>query len=293
LLHAPAFANVEAVTLLTVRHTDEGGCFERVECPPNPRLRGIVRRYAGYRYHSSQKLRRREAAQDAVTLILNLGPSMRVEGPTLAAVEVDSFIAPIADTYALTEEEATAHGLQVDLSPLGAFMLLGVPMGDLPGLVVPLEDIVGPAAPRLLEQLFLTDTWKRRFEVLDSFICARLEGAPEPSPDVGWAWRRLSETSGQMPIGALAGELGCSRRHLTARFRDQIGPTPKAVARIMRFQRAFRRIARDDGSRFAAIAQDCGYYDQAHLNRDFRELAGTTPGSILASLIPEGFGVSA
>jgi len=94
-----------------------------------------------------------------------------------------------------------------------------------------------------------------------------------------------------VPVGRLARELGCSRRHLIGRFREQIGPAPKTAARLVRFQRAVRLLERDDGRRFAEIAQRCGFYDQAHMNREFRDLAGAPPGEFVARLLPDGFGV--
>jgi AraC-like DNA-binding protein len=173
-------------------------------------------------------------------------------------------------------------------------MLLGVPMSELSEIVVPLDDVLGAEASLLVEQLFLAGDWRRRFELLDSFLVARLEGARKrPSPDAVWAWQRLVETAGKLPVERLAAELSCSRRHLTRRFREQIGPAPKAAARILRFQSAARQLAVDDGRRFADIAHDCGYFDQAHLNRDFRELSGTTPGAFLATRLPGPLGVAA
>src|SRR5262249_32611765 len=98
---------------------------------------------------------------------------------------------------------------------------------------------------------------------------------------------------GRAEIGALASDLGYSRRRLSARFSEEFGVPPKTFARILRFERAAALLSRDDGTRFAEIAQDCGYYDQAHLNRDFREFAGTPPGSCVGRLLPDGGGVSA
>jgi AraC-like DNA-binding protein len=58
--------------------------------------------------------------------------------------------------------------------------------------------------------------------------------------------------------------------------------------RILRFQRAARDLARPDGPSLCEIALDCGYYDQAHLNRDFREFAGRTPTELMAARLPGG-----
>jgi len=272
----------------------ELGRFERVERQPHPGLDGIAYRYCGYSHETAgQVVRRREVAQDQVTIILGFGPPLRVGGPGLEPAEHHSFVAALTDTFAVTEH-GPLHGIQVDLSPVGAHMLFGVAMHELSAqLVVPLEDVIGDAARELVERLHDAPGWDARFTLLDRYIAARAHAARQPSPDVEHAWHRLTQTGGRLRIGALARELGCSRRHLTARFAEQIGPPPKTAARLIRFQRAVRLLGRDDGSRFAEIAQDCGYCDQAHLNRDFRELAGTPPGALVASMLPEGFGVAA
>ncbi len=265
-----------------------------MERAPHPSLAGIVRRYCGYRHQGTGLARRREVAQAEVTIILGLGPSLRVGGPSHSDCEYGSFVAALTDTHAITEERDSLHGIEINLSPLGAHMLFGVAMHELSEhLVVPLADVLGVEIDRLLERLAQAPTWELRFAILDAYIAARVERARRPSPDVAWAWRRLEETGGLIPVGALAQELACSRRHLSSRFREQIGPAPKTAARLLRFKQAVQLLERDDGRRFAEIAQRCGYYDQAHLNRDFRELAGATPTQHVARLLPDGMGIAA
>lgn len=84
-----------------------------------------------------------------------------------------------------------------------------------------------------------------------------------------------------MSVETLADTLSVSRQHLALQFRQQVGITPKLFARICRFRRALallRDPARDGD--LAALAADCGYFDQSHLIRDFRDFADGTPGSL-------------
>ena len=107
---------------------------------------------------------------------------------------------------------------------------------------------------------------------------------------MAWALSRLWQTGGKERVESLATELGCSRRYLLARFREQVGLGPKTVARLIRFGTVRRRIERAP-TRWADVAYECGYADQSHLARDFRELAGTTPADFLRRLLPGHGGV--
>jgi len=80
----------------------------------------------------------------------------------------------------------------------------------------------------------------------------------------------------------LADEVGWSRRHLIARFRQQVGLPPKTLSRIVRFAGLARRLEAPDRPGLARLATEAGYYDQTHLNREFREFTGTTPTSFSA-----------
>ena len=163
-------------------------------------------------------------------------------------------------------------------------MLLGVPMHEIAGRIMPFE---GELPDRLAE----AGGWEERFAIVDSAIGSRLLAATPPPPDVEHAWQRLAETRGRIGIAALAAELGCSRRHLAARFRDHVGVPPKAAARVLRFHHAMERL-REGGDRWADVALDCGYYDQPHLNREFRELAGVPPGELFP-FVQDGAGRAA
>jgi AraC-like DNA-binding protein len=157
--------------------------------------------------------------------------------------------------------------------------------------VVDLDALLPPA---FVTRLGALETWAARFDALDAFLLARRERAAPPRPDVAFAWSRLVQTHGAVRVGQLCAELGCSRRHLAARFADDVGLAPKAVGRVLRFRRVISLLDGEDGPRrLAEIAAAGGYCDQPHLNRDFRALAGCTPGEYLARRLPAGRGVEA
>jgi AraC-like DNA-binding protein len=287
---------MDAQAVTVVRHDSPLGRWEMASRDPDPRLSGYVGAYTGYVEQTPGPLRRREVPSTHVTLILSFGPAIGVGGPGAAGAPAHSrtsFVAGLHDAPVVTEHAGRQHGIEVRLAPLAAGRVLGVPMDALANQVVALEDLLGRDAERLVEALYDAPGWAARFALLDEVIAARLQAGRPPSPGVAWAWGRLGETHGAVPIGALAAELGWSRRHLGARFREQVGIPPKLLARILRFERVVARLIHAPGECWAEVAYDCGYYDQAHLNRDFRAFAGSTPTAFLAARMPDAGGFAA
>lgn len=210
----------------------------------------------------------------AVTVIINLG------APFGALPR--SFAAGLTDTAGVVEQNGEIECVDLKFTPVGAYSLLGVPMDELTGRVVDLDDL--PGFRELSERVAERPTWDGRFALIDRFLLDRLERGPRPADEVAFAWQRLVATRGSLPIGALAEEVGWSRRHLVAKFRQQVGLPPKTIARILRFQHLLERL-RGGPVDLTRLAAECGYYDQSHLNRDFREFAGITPGDYLARLV--------
>jgi AraC-like DNA-binding protein len=85
-------------------------------------------------------------------------------------------------------------------------------------------------------------------------------------------------------VSEVADHLGVSERHRRRVFREAVGVSPKAFARLRRFQRAVRAAREDGAASWASIAAGAGYYDQAHLITEFRAIAGVTPRVLLGEL---------
>lgn len=85
-------------------------------------------------------------------------------------------------------------------------------------------------------------------------------------------------------MNAVALDLGVSERHLRRVFRESVGVSPKTFAKLARFHRALRAACNDVHASWASIAAAAGYYDQAHLNAEFRTIAGVTPQALRGEL---------
>lgn len=281
------------LSLHVERHASELGSWELARRAPHPRLAPHVLDYCGYREDTPAPLRRRELPSSRITLILSFCEPIRLTPSRgVAPATFTSFAAGLHDGPVVTEHAGAQHGMEVGLSPLGAHALLGVPPGELGNAVVCLDDLLGPLARRLTERLALAPGWAARCAVLDEVLAARAGRGPLPSPAVAHVWQRLTESAGGIPIRQLCAEVGWSRRHLAARFREQVGLPPKVMARVLRFERAHALLLAPARPPLAELAMRCGYADQAHLNREFRALAGCTPTQLLQAALPDGAGTS-
>lgn len=264
------------VRLTQDRHDD--GWMEMAERDASPRLSGYVRGYVGYREDSLTAVRRTEIPTGDVSVIISFGPSIQLLDPDeidTVRAKLTSFVAAIGTAPAYTEYRGARFGVELTMTPLGAGMVFGVPMGEFTAQTMDLVDVLGPSADHLAERLAEAPDWAARFALLDTELHARLSAARAPSPVAMAAWRRLTDTDGRLPIADLVSEIGCSHRHLLATVRQNTGVSPKELARLLRVRAAIARLAA--GHPFATVAYDCGFSDQAHLNRDLRRITGSTP----------------
>jgi AraC-like DNA-binding protein len=252
---------------------------------PHPALARHVVSYYGFGEETGAPTRRREGPAAAVVVVISFGHEWRIGDARDAARPFDrhtSFVAGLHDGAVLTEHDGRTEGMQVNLEAPAAGTLLGVPMHELAGRTVPLDALLGAEADRLVERLHDAGSWDARFDLLERTLAARLAAARPPSPGVAWAWERLRATGGRVRVSALSDELGWSRPRLVRRFREEVGLPPKAVARLLRFERMLELLERAPAPTWAELAVACGYYDQSHLINEFRAITGATPTAFAA-----------
>lgn len=259
---------------------------------PAPGLLRLVDSCIGYRQAAWDLARHRGLPSPGLTLIFALDEPLVLAthpDPAQPPGSYDTVLSGLHTTPVTVVMDRPQAGIQLSLSPLGTRALLGMPAGELAGLDVPAGDVLGGTAVELLDRLRCATGWAERFAILDQGLLALAgqgRGGTEVSPEVSYAWRRLLRTGGTAGVSALAAETGWSDRHLRARFRAETGLGPKTAGRVIRFTRARTELARRARAGcpldLAGLAIACGYFDQAHLDREFGQFAGCPPTTWLA-----------
>ena len=250
---------------------------ESVQAAPAAPLRGLLSWYSGYRQEGVPAGCHLGLPSPYLTVIITLDDPLTVArhpDPADPPGDYLTLAGGLHTTPALITHPGRQSGVQLALSPLGARALLGRPAGELAGIDVDASDLLGGVARELHERLGEAPSWPARFAVLDQILLAHADLDQQVAPDIAEAWRLLTRTGGTIQAGDLARRVGWSPRYLQRRLLAETGLTPKAAARVTRFDRARRTLQRQ--------AAGCGYYDQAHLAREFRELAGCPPSTWLA-----------
>jgi AraC-like DNA-binding protein len=289
---------------------DESVVDEHRRRPPAEPLRRYVAHYTGYRQRGVPPARHRGLPSPFLTLIFTLDEPLVLlahPDPRQPPGEFGALLGGLHSAPALIVHEGAQSGVQVALRPFGARALLGLPAGELAELDVPAEAVLGGACGEFRDRALTAASWPERFAILDEILLraaatgpgagSGVSSAPGVAPEISFAWRRLLRAGGAVRVSDLAVETGWSSRHLTSRFRTEIGLSPKAAARVIRFSRARHLLVRQasasaeaesdgtgsdgTGYRLADLAVACGYFDQAHLAREFRSLAGCPPSQWL------------
>lgn len=265
-----------------------------------PPLRRHVREMVGYRAEGMRPGVHRGLPSDTLTMVLAIGAPLRTatSWEALDAGAVDEQAVVLSGLHvrsALVLQPQAWEGIQLAVSPLGARALFGAPAAGLPVDHWDAADLLGESLRRLSERLVGTAHWPTRYALVTDFLLGRLavsDGA-RPRAEVAEAWRMVRARRGAVRVDDVARHVGLGRRRLSTLFAAELGVTVWTAARLVRFDAARRALATractpspGRSLDLAGLAVDHGYYDHAHLVREFGEFAGLSPTAWLAEEFP-------
>lgn len=177
-------------------------------------------------------------------------------------------------------------GLQsfaVFFRPLGLWQLFGLPIGELANKHFDCADVIGPPITRLWSQMAEVSSFRKRVDLVEKYLLKRAEH-PAAISTMMCAANYLFENGWGAKVVVLANETNLSIRQFERRFSSEIGMAPKLFAKVARFQTALdARVTRQQRS-WSSLAHEFGYYDQAHMIKDFRDLSGLSPAFLMECL---------
>ncbi len=225
--------------------------------------------------------RERTLPTGTMELVFNLGvQSLRVfrdDADVLGQRFHDSVVCGPHSRYFVLDTSRKGPVIGVHFHPGGTAPFFDLPSDELTNRHVALEDLWGPAAHELGERLREARTPGCMFMLLEHTLLARLQSPNVLHPAVAHAIRTLTGMPDVTRIRQVQNETGYSAKRFIELFRGSVGLTPKVYSRIRRFQAVIARAAQGDYVNWAGVAVDGGYYDQSHLNREFRRFSGITP----------------
>lgn len=225
-----------------------------------------------------------------VELLVNLGAEQYLVDPRDHARRTKYekvWVSGLQQRNIVVESEGFSHLLGARFTTLGAWRFLGLSMEELRDRVVDAELVVGSRIMELRDALLRLRTPDERLRCLESFLLGHIEEGPEIHESVAQVLQRVARTRGVVAVGDLMTTAGCSHRHLVRKFREQVGVGPKRFCALLRMQRAAEWLKHDPAVNLSDLALSCGFYDQAHFNREFRKFSGSTPSEFVRGLLPD------
>lgn len=272
----------------------EHASLEFVDAPGGGSLGCAVGSMVGYRATGQRPALHRGVPSPTLTLIVNLDTPIAAGTHALAAADgsaraYDNIVGGLHLSAAYIFQSDRQAGVQLGIHPLAARRLLGLPAADLIETSNDAVAVLGGSFRKLQQRIGEDMSWQRRFGAVQDYLLDRASAAQSfaaPRTEVAAAWRWMVARRGRGRMDDLSRYVCLSGRQLTKLFHAELGVAPKAVNRLIRFDLARRVI--QGGARtgrelaLADVAASAGYYDHAHLVREFRAFLGCSPTDWLA-----------
>jgi AraC-like DNA-binding protein len=181
----------------------------------------------------------------------------------------------------LLETASAASVVGVHFRPGGAFPFFDCPASELHNMRISLETLWGAKARLLVDEVRAAATPDAKFDVLERVLLAAARSLSRHRA-VTFALQALSDVTHGRGVAEVTSAIGMSQRRFLEHFRGEVGMAPKLFARVQRFQAVVETVHTLREVNWADIATDCGYFDQAHFNHDFRAFSGFTPSAYFA-----------
>ncbi len=219
------------------------------------------------------------APQDSLFFYINDRIKVLKSGETEFRLQPRSVVVGPMVTRVMLDINKSHKAVRVGFHPGGLHRFLGVSMAEMIDGHYDAADIYGIEMEDVNNQLQAAQNFDEIKNVIELFLLRKVSSLKRALP-FDKAMLELMRTSGNMPIEKVASLACLSIRQFERVSKERIGIPPKFFARLIRFSKAYRMRENFPQMSWTSIAHNCGYFDQMHLIRDFRQFACVPPGII-------------
>jgi AraC-like DNA-binding protein len=199
----------------------------------------------------------------------------------------DHFIFGPTTSYCLLEPAGEFKMLGAHFTPTGFYRLFGISVKEITDQGVYGASVLGEAIREVSEKIQEAATDEQKINQLEQYFLSQLRIRTPRSDWINQAVGLIQQYHGDFPVTDIARLLRVSRRTLERKFLEEIGMYPKIFSAIVRFNSSLTYLESQLPHSLTDITYTCGYYDQAHFIKNFKQFSGETPRHFADSSLSE------
>lgn len=212
-----------------------------------------------------------------VEVIFHYGNSFYTYQDGKRFLQPDSFAISMMRKYVEIESNGIAGFVSVRFFPWGAYHFFDKPVKDFLDQTLDARELWGNQITDLREELKSQPSIEEKFSVVEKFLLEQYGKFKRDDRAIDNVIKWIREQKGMMSVEEIGSRAGLSKKQLERKFLSTVGTTPKTFARITRFLNLCQNLEDHKGRTLTELTHDCGYYDQAHFIKEFKEFSGYTP----------------
>lgn len=192
-------------------------------------------------------------------------------------LQPENFAISMMRKFVEIESSGKSGFISVRFFPWGAHHFFDEPVKNFLDQTIDGSVLWGDRSKEIITILKHSSTLEARFKEVESFLLACLGKYRKTDTQIDDSIKFLRNSKGRLSIEEICEQTGFSKKQMERKFLATIGTTPKIFSRISRFLNLCQHLELHKGKTLTELTHDCGYYDQAHFIKEFKEFSGYTP----------------
>ncbi|MBI4931184.1 MAG: helix-turn-helix transcriptional regulator [Bacteroidetes bacterium] len=184
--------------------------------------------------------------------------------------------------YIEIESDGKTGFISIRFFPWGAYHFFKEPIKYFLDQTIDSEKLWKEQNEKMLKKISSTSNHEEKINIVEDFLVEQLKENKQNDKQIDDAVKLIRTSKGQIPIEEIAEKVFLTKRTLERKFLETVGTSPKIFSRITRFLNICHHLEEHRNKTLTQLTYECGYYDQAHFIKDFREFSGFTPKEFFA-----------